>query len=344
MAWFDRCSRDRTPFAPYVAETGGLDEREVEAWTKAINESYRSLGLLNSFDTYVRVIDRLLEIDTIRLKPLRALAEPQDADGHACIYLRHDCDSDLPTTLRAARFLNARGVQGTFFLLHTSGYYGNFASGKFIRNRAMASAVRTLAGLGQEVGLHHDPLHVYLTHRIDGIAAMRSELGFLRACGARIDGVVAHNSALAYGAENFEIFAGLSVDGRRELIGDTTTVPLGRHQIRDFDLQYEGNFVRPPCAAARACEAEFLAYRPPDALRDRTWLEYYFLKNPFFDRSYDRSVWVVGRDLWAVAYHPQSGPRRLELMTTDELLHRAADFEPDAATVLVVHPEYVAGP
>ena len=51
-----------------------------------------------------------------------------------------------------------------------------------------------------EIGLHIDPLGVLCEHGVDGVEAMRTELAWIRSHGASVSGVVAHNSAAAYGS------------------------------------------------------------------------------------------------------------------------------------------------
>jgi hypothetical protein len=325
---------------PYRSDQSPINSIDIETWCHAVREGMINARLSNPFDTYERAIDGLKDDPRNQFLPLRGFAVAPEA-GERQIYLRHDCDADIFTAVRMARFLRDQNVTGSFYLLHTSYYYGEFRDDVFYRHAALDDFVNSLLQTGQEIGLHNDPLHIYLAHGIDGTEAMRAELVYLRSLGASITGVVAHNSALAYGAENFEVFEGLSRDNRNSVEWNGATLPLQNISLEELGLDYEGNYSLPALPEDGSGRAEFHAFTSANTLRDPRWQKLYFLHNPYFRRSNDVSVWIVARDEWLVACHREPMWMKHKL-TTDEMLRTVRDLQA-RSIVVAIHPEYFGG-
>ena len=101
------------------------------------------------------------------------------------VALRYDIDADPETAVRLARYNARYGLAGSFFVLHTAYYYGAWADGVWCRNAGMVRDWVRLVLAGAEVGLHLDPLGLYANPGVDGAAAVRTELAYLRSCRAR---------------------------------------------------------------------------------------------------------------------------------------------------------------
>ncbi len=298
------------------------------------------MGLTNPFALYRQLIDVLVAKEQTELRPLHRLGDPVPPDRRA-VSLRHDIDGDVSTGLRAARHLARHGVPGSFFLLHVSFYYGRFGNGRFYRHAAMGSYVEGFIVAGCELGLHCDPLSVYLNQGTDGSEAVAEEIRWLRSQGAQIRGTVAHNSAPNYGAENFEVFRGRALADRRSLQSDGITVPLQSLDEESLGLAYEGNFpsiVRNPSPATLST---YLAPPPADAVRNRDWLHIYFLDNPIFERGYDVDIWLLGRDSWVLA-HRGARKRLLWPLSTAKMLQHFQELPSNSRVVFNIHPEYVS--
>ena len=325
---------------PYKFDLSPVDHIAIESWCGAVRHGMVKAQLSNPFATYERVIDDLSVDPRNRILPLRDFANlPKPGERH--IYLRHDCDADILTALKMADFLHCRLLTGSFYLLHTSYYYGEFRDSVFYRHAAMDEFVDRLLTSKQEIGLHHDPLHIYLAHGIDGVAAMRKELEYLRSRGAAVTGVVAHNSALAYGAENFEVFHGLSLDGRMSVDWNGATLPLQTVSLAELELAYEGNFTKPALPENSGGLEAFHSYTSANTLREPGWQTLYFLNNPYFCRSNDVSVWMVSQDEWLVAHHQEPMWIKHKLTTT-ELLSALCELQ-TGRIVIAIHPEYFGG-
>jgi hypothetical protein len=96
-----------------------------------------------------------------------------------------DIDIDIRTAVRLAELEQLYGIRTSYYVLHTSPYYGSVEDGVFKRNECMAHVYRYIESLGHEIALHTDALHLYQEHRLDGAAAVRDELAWLRSEGRR---------------------------------------------------------------------------------------------------------------------------------------------------------------
>jgi hypothetical protein len=331
----------RYRFTPYRVQEKQISIEEITARCMNISNTYQNMGLVNSFSLYKSVIDALRVNRTIEIRPLAGLMEPA-VEGKIVLSLRHDLDADIVTGLKAARFLASRGVSGSFYLLPTSHYYGEVENKIYSRYTSMAQFVAGFIATGCELGIHADPLHFYCNHGIDGIAALRGELEWLRSLGANIKGTVAHNSAVVYGAENFEIFKGKAVADRSQLKFDKLTIPLQSIEERELGLNYEGNYPLLPDMLEPDRVDEYVRLSHGDGVRKKAWLELYFLSNPYFDRQYDIDIWLLGEDAWVIAIRGESR-RLLWPVSTIDMIAMLNDFEPGVRVVMNIHPEYVSG-
>jgi len=338
--WFPWRSGARA--RPYRVADGPLSRAEIIANCKAASADLTGLGLTTAFASYVRLTDHLRRSSRIRVLRLARLHE-ESAQDRVLVGLRHDVDDDVWTALRCARRLASIGMPGSFYLLHTSHYYGRFTDRRFLRHRGLTSILRELLVAGCEVGLHNDALGVYYRFGFDGLQAVQTELDWLRQQGLQVLGTTAHNSAPVHGAENFEVFRGLAFADRGECVRDGRTVPLQGLVPQALGLMYEGNFPRPRPGADPAVLERFLAPPAPDAIRSRQWLESYFCRNPTFDRDYDASVWLLAADAWMIATHGQQ-PTLLWPVDLDRVLEFLDRCAPDSRVIFNIHPEYLFEP
>jgi len=113
------------------------------------------------------------------------------------IVLRHDIDHDLDLALELAHHEHERGIQATYFLLHTAAYW---------HDPDLSAKCRQLHAYGHEIGLHLD----LVSEISDGLAIdphirITQLLNKLRGAGVRIRGVAAHGAKACYthGCTNF---------------------------------------------------------------------------------------------------------------------------------------------
>jgi len=332
-----------TKFHPYRVEMGGLTAAQISTFCGDVGVGLRKLQLQSPFRLYEEIIDFLQNLphsEIVALKDLHAARRP----SRITIALRHDIDADIITALRCAEHLSGLGIPGSFYVLHTSGYYGRMREdGVFERYEGMAHLAQNFAATSVETGVHCDALHLYQTYHTDGVDGLRTEIEWLREQGLAIEGVVAHNSAPVYGAENFEIFKGLSRNKRSHVSQNGVTVPLGHVELSDWGLTYEGNFSRAPYKSKTHSLETYLSKTGRGDIRSKVWQEAYFLRNPVFARQYEVSVWLLARDKWVMAIHNW---RRREVfwpVSTEDLRLHLSALRRSTRIVLNIHPEYVAG-
>jgi hypothetical protein len=324
-------------FRPYRTDVGSMDHEQILAWSQSIADAIDKQGLSNPFTVYQRLLD-LLASPRFEVRPLRGLMSGS-SEERVIVSLRHDCDSNVVPAYWAAEHLADRGMIGSFFLLHTSSYYGTFNDQIFSRQRGLPDVVSTLARHEQEIGLHIDPLHVYFGHDIDGTEAVLTELNWLRAQGLHITGIAAHNSAPVYGAENFEIMEGLALNDRRAVTWQGRTAPLQTITWRASGIAYSGNYPAPPDAEDASNLEWFLAHAPADALRRADWQAIYLLHNPVFSRRNDVSIWLIGRDRWSIAIH-RPIKQLLANISSIEVFEWLGKAARGNRICIVIHPDY----
>lgn len=318
-------------------QTGGDKRQVIEDRCATIALHTDKLGILNDFEYYRRTIFQLASAKGFDVVGLGDICN----GGGKHLAFRHDIDADMVTAIRCADVLNREKLPGAFFPLHTSHYYGHFEvrDGKqtFIRHEGLLPLLRDLAETGCEIGIHNDALGVFLNYGINGTDLLLKEIAWLRASGIGIQSSVAHNSAAVYGAENFEIFNGLSVGGRAILEWEGKRVPLQSVDMQAVGLTYEGNH---PRVRAELRHDLLEAIRPAgrtDLLRNPEWQKAYFNRHPIFRRGYDYDVWLIGEDQWIIAGH---GMAKYPLTLT-QLTEILANMAGPLGVVATIHPIYV---
>ena len=304
---------------------------------RVIAEATAKLNLLNSFAYYKSVIDRLASRKNLAIVPIAGICS-LSSGGQKSLAFRHDIDADIVTAVRCAAHLKEQRLPGSFYVLHTSHYYGSFAgeNSGFLRHEGFRAFLRELNASGCEIGIHNDALGIHFDHDLDGTEIFVRELAWLRSEGVEISGSAAHNSAAVYGAECFEIFKGLAVGNRSILHWRGKSIRLQTLDMAALGLKYEANHPLPR-AHLDLAKMRLIASIDGDALRQPKWQKSYFADHPVYERGYDYDAWLIASDTWILAgkgtvAHP---------MTLDRLLE-TIDLLPDRARIVVsIHPIYV---
>jgi hypothetical protein len=324
------------PFRPYRAETGGAAMYPLRDDAKTL---VRRLGLTNSFGYYRDIVECLAGLKRHVIRPLRDFAVPVPA-GYVLIGLRHDMDTEPYSSLDVARELHAAGLMGSFYVLHTAEYYGQWIDGVFRRTEEIAPMLRQIQDDYRcEVGLHNDGLWVYQNSGVDGSQAVADELAWLRREGLHIVGTAAHNSAPVYGAENFELFRGRSGRSSCTLVGGRQ-VSLQTLDEEALGLTYEANAPEiEPDGHSRL--DEWLRMTAADPVRDPTWMRHYLVDHPLCRWGSDFNVWLIGRDRWVIGGHRCRRPVFLWDVAFDQVAHFLNGAPDGCRVVLHVHPLYI---
>ena len=204
-------------------------------------------GIIPSFKTMIEV----LREKGFRIGPLRDTLEGDERPG---VMLRHDVDHRLDNALRFAELEAKLGLKASYFLLppgdynKSANYYGRLIFGHNWRSRAVKSAIRQLASMGHEIGMHNDLVQMsFRTGRSPG-ELLNDELGWLRNAGADVVGTAAHGSEFARRNDfvNYEIFEGLVRSGKekgRAVVAKGRSISLHTLNMKDFGLLYEAYYL-----------------------------------------------------------------------------------------------------
>jgi hypothetical protein len=257
--------------------------------------------------------------------------------------LRHDVDTDPFTALRAARALAQRGICGSFYLLHTSPYYGDFLDGVFVRNPHVVDWVRALIVAGCELGVHNDAFGVCKYYERDGADALCQEIAWLRSQGARILGTTAHNSAPVHGAENFEVFKERLLWARKAELPNGELLPLGELSESEMGLTYEGSFAIPKTRPDPERIGAFLTDDKEMDIRSEPWMRRYLVDNPLCDWSIDLQIWLLGKDIWTAAGRLDGREIFEWEIGLDRVVSMIRETPVGTRSVIVLHPCYIGG-
>lgn len=318
-----------------------LCREEISVFCKQVSQNYQELNWVSPFLVYRKLIDFLAGNSKFEVRPLKHLMEPIQSNK-IIVSLRHDMDADIVSGVRAARYLAKKGVPGSFYLLHTSHYYGALENKVFYRFSGLESFIKEFLATGVELGLHTDPLSLYCNHYINGTQAVKSEISWLRSLGVNISGTVAHNSASVFGAENFEIFQGRSVGGRKKFRYLCKSWPLQTLNEKKLSLTYEGNYPYLPTQLDEHKVNDYIALSTNGSLNNRDWQYFYFIDNPYFCRGYDEDIWLLGNDTWMIASRKDGAMGKIISVNTDGLLVYLEKVRIERRIVISVHPEYIS--
>ena len=300
-------------------------------------QAFRSQATFGAMDLerIVACIDDLRSMPSARLATVGAVASMT-----ANTAVRVDVDMDLPHAVALGEALSARSIPATFYLLHTAGYYGWVQVGRFERHEIVAADYLRLAACG-EVGLHLDPFGLYETHGLDGLAAVRVELDWLRSLGIELDGVSAHNAAPVHGRENFEVFDDWAfdpIDGFEPqvepLVGQLNAAQLGVAYLAGSPTAGSGG------TAARA----YLTESTPGAtLQDEAWMRTYLHDAPYCRWGDDVRVWLIGDDRWIISSDSLDGEPVWEFDVDWATVRTCiAARTADQSVIVTVHPIYIS--
>lgn len=304
-------------------------------------EAFRSQATFGAMDLghLVRCLDELSSLPATRLGTVG-----QVADRTANTAIRVDVDMDLPHAVALSTALRAASIPATFYLLHTAGYYGWVQGSRFERHATVADDYRRLAACG-EIGLHLDPFGLFETHDIDGLAAVRTELDWLRSLGIAIDGVSAHNAAPVHGRENFEVFSDWVLDAPDGFASNVEAL-VGQLDATELGITYLAGSPLPGHGGESALL--YLAESAPSAtLQDETWMRSYLHDMPYCRWGDDVRVWLIGDDRWIIsADSPGTDPLASAPVWDFDVdwatvRSRLRDRAAEQSAVVTLHPIYI---
>lgn len=307
------------------------DGLDYSAYRAQVRENYEPLS--NSLFVYERLVELLKLTPTVQVRPMRELRNPIDSDDKV-VCLRHDIDADPEKGVDLSKILAREGIPGTFYLLTSANYYGQFVGDTFVRNPMVKTWVKNFIVSGCELGLHNDALGISINYRVNGSKALIDELAYIRSLGAVVTGTVAHNSFPVHMAENFEVFEEHQLWKRDTRISQL----LGVLKQEDYGISYEGNYPLKITKIDQAKLTQFLQITPN--LKNKEWMKKYLLDNPYMDRDYDNDIWLTGSDSWCCCSRNMA-QRFFDIdMNYSEMVDFLISRSPGSRTVITLHPEF----
>lgn len=115
-----------------------------------------------------------------KVQPLRDFAAGNHA--HDVLSLRHDVDHSAEHAIRFAEWEHERGINSSYYLLPTAGYYAADAK----------DAAVTLETLGHEVGIHNDAMCAAAGDHLKALALLREWVEEMRSWRVAVTGCADH--------------------------------------------------------------------------------------------------------------------------------------------------------
>lgn len=329
------------PLLPYRVRNSGLSQAAVLAQS---NKDCHAAGKqfdLNPLFYYKEALQAVIDLNLYDIRPMCNFMEPASA-GKSVLGLRHDVDHDIVVARAMSRIESEFGLRGSYYLLHshpfvTPAYYAQYdaASATVLRNNCLAEVYLEMQANGSEIGLHADAARLY-DHHIDGMAAVSTELSWLREQGLAISGFSAHGSAPFYQVENFEFFREYLTGHFLQVTIQGRSIPLGQLSAHALGLAYEANW-----AAAQKADGAAIRNWLQNAKSDDVTehLRLYLHDNIYCRWGADITCWLLGNDRWAVSGRDQHDVW-LPKATLQDVLAVMATAPVGARIVWHVHPFY----
>jgi|694.fasta_scaffold16712_9 hypothetical protein len=302
------------------------------------HQNYTHLGVNNGND-FLRTFCELilnLEIFPMTLEKFNQEIKSEGGEGtkKGKLGIRVDCCGTLSAALQNALVYTQFGIKATFFINHNSNYFKITKTGettKIFMPRTAEEIIKRIAGLGHEIGLHNDVLY-YISTGADPETIMGVTLKKLsQLSGKKIIGTSAHNSAWVYGYENFEVF--------QEFLFESSSLLSAPLNMTKFGLSYEANFPKKAELSSNRNRHLLTDSYGSDPIRNKAFLNEYFLNHPHFERGYDYEAWLLGRDSWVFVDYLSGTLIYPE--TTINLTH-LLDRRREQNGIVLIHPEYVS--
>ena len=327
-------------FAPYIVTDSDLDRAALERQINAAC-AYLSAPPFGLSDELPRAGEWFAALRELPDRHFGTVAALATGEGGVNSALRIDIDADLVAAIGLAGIARECGMPASFYVLHTSGYYGRLEAGRWQRHGAAAAIYREIQDLGCEIGLHIDPYKLYLDDGIDGAAALTTELAWLRSEGLRIAGTSAHNCVPVYGVENFEVFRGHEIRRGGWVSRRGRVAPLGVLDPAAFGLTYEAGAARRGSAADDPDRCPFVTDWPVlDLVRDPDWMRQYLHENPYAPWGYEARLWGLGPDRWALSCRTDALTAFVFDRPFEAIRPTLASLAPHDRLVVTLHPEY----
>ncbi|NMA20916.1 MAG: hypothetical protein GX927_10100 [Lentisphaerae bacterium] len=215
------------------------DKPDFETHSEQLVKRLKRHQSKNRYSDYQALLQELSDKHRYRVLRGRDFAGSAPDPDKITVYLRHDIDMDPFTALRMARDEKRAGLFGSYYVLHSAGYYGKVEKGRVVRYSCMDRVYQELYSMGHEVGIHQDLMTLMVYHDIDPLPFQRKELAYYQSIGIPISGTASHGGIVnRLGLNNTFIFSEFKKKGTYEFEG--RTCQYGNLSLADFGFEYEG--------------------------------------------------------------------------------------------------------
>lgn len=268
--------------------------------------------------TYIKENDKFKNVNLLNLHDI--------INNKINVAFRNDIDCDIYTAKKMSKYYRDNKIITTFFLLHTSNYYRKNNNYPIDRCKDLSNNILDINNEYCSIGLHLDPLYVYINLNDDGTQEVKNEINWLRKI-VDINCVCAHNSYYVFGAENFEIFKELSK--RDSFIYKSKNIPLSTISMKELDI-VEVNY-------------PLIKNLNNFKLSNPSWSRFEIFNkavhnNEIFDHNYDVNIWCIGRNEWIISDRVN---KYFSIRTYDKVINYLDNIKSNVKNIVFnLHPIY----
>jgi SAM-dependent methyltransferase len=235
------------------------------------SDVYENVHEMIMWADQLRYLEELLP--TFKLPFVTMLESMSMKVGH--VALRHDCDWSIENALAMATLEHKKGIRSTYYLLHPDGfvqtenYFGRVEGNKLHLSPELFENSRRLVDMGHEVAFHNDLISLSLFTKRPPAEFLEQIIGAFDQQGIKIRGSVAHGSKLCpeLGYVNYQLFKECEPAKVAEVFRspfverDGFRVEKYKINMKDYGLEYEGNFARREVTVSDSGGRWLLVYR-----------------------------------------------------------------------------------
>lgn len=297
-------------------------------WSKEYSEWYKQENNTNPFEIFEKLIYYLKNNKKyFNFIKLENLLEKNDKIN---IGFRFDIDCDINTAIKCSKFMEVNKIPNTFYVLHTGIYYRNVENKtKLERHIDLKENILNISNQYSSIGLHIDPLHVYIKLNQNGSKEVINEINWLNTF-CKVKTICSHNSCGVFGAENFEIFEELTLNKRKSFSFDNIEYPLGTLKLQDLDL-IEINY---PIIK----NTEKVRLFPKNIDKKET-MKMSVHDNDVFYHKYNINIWCCGNEEWLISNNLDN---YYDIVNFDQVISYLDSIKNNSSNIIVfnIHPIY----
>ena len=325
------------PFYDFYCINKGYSEDEMNKYHKSLKKN--NLKITNKYDQYKKLILDLKNSKLLIILPISKILT-KSKKNKINISLRHDIDSCVKTAKKMAFFLNKNKIYGSFYILNTSQYFGKWINpynSKFIfkrvyeRNRELISYLDYSNQKYTELGIHID----YFTYchylKVNYLKVLKEDIRWFKNNNIKVSSTFSsHNSYLSNNIESFEIFDEFNFRDKNYFSFNDFKYGISLFPKNYFNLKTEVNY---PIKTKNIKKAKIKNYE----IRNIEFLKEYFLNNKIFERSYNYSFWINGKNSCIFS---DNFNKKLKIIKISEIKNKIFKLPNSSKVILNLHPEY----